>query len=207
MTKIQSRSGASLADIYDVQGSIAGIDQLETRELPIVHEMGATVLSERFTTRVFRVTTGLIAQNIEFAVEETSLPETPARLLGLQVFIDGTGAQITRCTVMGTDPTLGQDFPLWVLDSSSNTTESIVMEDAGASNTLQVLIPRSTITLAFPTFVGGKEQQDPMVSSVTLAGLTAGFGAGTVELIALLYLAFPRRDGSVGSKGLPVPSW
>ena len=205
MVKILSQSGKSLADMYDVQGSIAGIEQLETRDLPIVHEMGATVLSERFTTRVFRIPTGPILQNVEFAVELTTLPETPARLLGVQVIIDTT-ARISRCAVMGTDPTLGQDFPLWVMETVA-AAESVIMEDAGVSAVQRILIPRTSITLNFPTFVGGSEQQDSMVSSVTFMGLTTGFGAGTVSLAALLYLAFPRRDGSVSSLGLPIPSW
>ncbi len=206
MTKILSRAGASLADIYDVEGSIAGIEQLETRELPIVHEMGATVLSERFTTRIFRITTGALAQNILFAVELTTLPETPARLLGVQV-IATDGGRVDRCAVLATDPTLGQDFPLWVFDAGTPANEVIAMEDAGVHALFGLLVPRTGIN-AFPSFVGGRVQQDSMVSSVTLSGDTTGFGAGTVTVTALLLLAFPRNDGSRrAALGRPIPSW
>ena len=205
MVKILSQDGQSLADIYDVEGSIAGIDQLETRELPIVHEMGATVLSERFTTRVFRIPTGDMLQDIEFRIELATLPETPSRLLGVQVIADTT-ARISRCAVMAHDPTAGQDFPLWVMETPA-VAESVIMEDVGISAVERILIPRSSLTLNYPTFVGGREQQDSMVSSVTFMGLTTGFGAGNVSVTALLYLAFPRRDINISSKGLPIPSW
>ena len=46
-----------------------------------------------------------------------------------------------------------------------------------------------------------------MVSSITLDGATNAFGAGTVVTTALMYLAFPRRDSSVSSLGVPIPSW
>ena len=45
MVKILSQAGISLADLYNVEGSIAGIEQLDTRELPIVHEMSGTIFS------------------------------------------------------------------------------------------------------------------------------------------------------------------
>jgi len=205
MTKILSQSGQSLADIYDVEGSVAGIDQLETRELPIVHEMGQTVLSERFTTRIFRISSGTPAQNTGFSVEETNLPETPTRLLGLQV-IATDPTELTRVAVLATDPTLGQDFPLWVWDTTLSLGEVVVLEDATVAVTRSILLPRPSMSV-FPAFVGGKEQQSSQVSSVTLTGLTAGFGAGTTNVVALLYLAFPLRDINISSKGLPIPSW
>jgi len=207
VVKILSKSGESLADIYDVAGSVAGIEQLETRELPIVHEMGATVFSERFTTRIIRITTGALAQSITFRVELTTIPDTPARLLGVQVIFDGTGAEITRCTTMLHDPTLGQDIPVWVLDTAANLTENITMEDAGASVTVQLLIPLNTLTLPHPTFIGGRAQQDSMVSSVVFAGVMAAFGAGTRTATALLYTAFPRGAANISGVGLPIPSW
>jgi len=205
VTKILSRSGDSLADIYDVEGSIAGIEQLETRELPIVHEMGATVLSERFTTRVFRISSGAIAQSTAFNIEILTFPETPTRLLGIQVVSTST-VRLAQVAVLATDPTLGQDFPLWAFDTALAEFEPVTMEDATASQPLQILVPRTGLNI-FPAFVGGQEQQDSMVSAVTLAGLTTAFGAGTVVTTALLLLAFPRRDINISSKGLPIPSW
>jgi len=206
MSKILSRAGASLADIYDVEGSIAGIEQLETRELPIVHEMGATILSERFTTRVFRITSGALAQNLSYAVELTTLPETPARLLGVQVIVNSV-ARTTRVAVLATDPTLGQDFPIWVWNAGAGDTGVVTMEDASVHSNQSILIPWLGINV-YPAFVGGRQQQDSMVSSVTLSGLTSGFGAGTVTATALLLLAFPRNDGARRPPlGVPIPSW
>jgi len=202
MPKILSRDGQSLADIYDVEGSIAGIDQLVTSDLPIVHEMGATVLSERFTTRIFRITTGDILQTITWAIELTTLPETPCRLLGVQVLADN-GSRVSRAAVLATDPTVNQDIPLWVWDAT--VLETVTGEFSGSAATFNYLVPREGVIV--PSFVGGNEQQDNMVSNVKFVGLSTTFGAGTVEVVALLYLAFPRRDINISSKGLPIPSW
>lgn len=208
MGKILSRSGESLADLYDVEGSIAGIDQLETRELPIVHEMGNTLFSERLRTRVFRVTTGAILQDVSFRIELDTLPETPCRLLGLQVISDNK-ARILRCAVYLTDPSLPQDFPVWVLSGATPTGESLVMEDAGTSATFDLLEPIAPNN-QFPSFTGGREQgggTDTMVSQLTLQGRSTGFGAGSVVITALALLAFPARDVNISSRGLPIPSW
>lgn len=205
MAKILSQSGNSLADIYDVEGSVAGIEQLETRDLPIMHEMGATVMSERFTTRIIRLSTTGIAQNLEFRIEIGTLPETPARLLGIQVISDNSG-RIVRAAVVATDPTLQQDIPLWVWDAAGAVSEAIIMFDATVSAAHSLLIPHGGANI-FPSFCGGREQQDSMVSSLTLTGRTTGFGAGTVVITALCYLAFPRRDINISSKGVPIPSW
>ena len=205
MVKILSRDGQSLADIYDVEGSIAGIEQLETRELPIVHEMGATVLSERFTTRIFRIATGDLLQNITFRVQLDTLPETPTRLLGISVFADAP-ARLDIAAVLATDPTVGQDMPIWVWNANDQIAELISMEDLGVQGNFSLLIPQVGVNI-FPSFTGGREQQDNMVSSLTLTGITSGFGAGTVDIIATCLLAFPRRDINISSKGLPIPSW
>ena len=206
MPKILSRDGQSLADIYDVEGSIAGIDQLETSELPIVHEMGNTVLSERFTTRVFRIPSGNVLQNADFNVELTTLPETPARLLGVQVIHNNLTLRVARAAVLLTDPTVNQDFPIWLWDSAAGLSETVEMDDAGTGADFALLVPAAGIN-GFATFAGGVEQQGNMVSNVKLTGRTTGFGAGTAETIALLLLAFPRRDINISSKGLPIPSW
>ena len=204
MVKILSRSGDSLADVYDAEGSIAGIEQLETRELPIVHEMGNTVFSERFTTRIFRVPTGSILQNVTFRVELDTLPETPCRLLGINVWVF-PDARLTACAVLATDPTVSQDMPVWVWDPAA-AEELWSGEDVGSQLSRFALIPHAGLSI-FPSFTGGREQQDNMVSALTLTGITSGFGAGTVDVVAGLLLAFPRRDVNISSRGLPIPSW
>jgi len=205
MTKILSQSGKSLADVYDVEGSIAGIEQLETRDLPIMHEMGGTVFSERFQDRIFRIPTGAILQNADFRIQLDTLPETPARLLGIQV-IASLPFRVVKCAVLGTDPTVSQDIPLWVWDAAGALTEEVNMEDVTVGNDFALMIPHASANI-FPSFAGGREQQDNMVSSLTLTGTTTAFGGSTTEITALCYLAFPRRDGSVSSLGLPIPSW
>ena len=202
MVKILSKSGDSLADIYDVEGSIAGIEQLETRDLPIMHEMGATVFSERFNTRIFRIASAARAQNVAFTVEIATLPETPCRLLGVQCIADDV-TELTRFAVTARDPTLQQDIPVWAWDGSNSV--PIRLTDLTLEADFDLLTP--ALGFNVPTFMGGREQQGPMVSSVTITGLTAGFGAGTTRASALLLMAFPLRDINISSKGLPIPSW
>ena len=212
MVKILSRSGVSLADIYDVKGSIAGIEQLETRELPIVHEMGATVFSERYNTTIRGIVTGDIAQNITFEIALTSLPLAPTRLLGVQVLTD-VGARILRCALSATNPigAIGggggaQDIPIWVWDATNALFETATLFNDGASGNLDVLIPHPG-SLMFPTMVGGRGQGPDMVRDLRLQGRTTGFGAGTVAITALLYLGFAFDTTGLSSRGVPFPSW
>ena len=212
MVKILSRAGVSLADIYDVKGSIAGIDQLETRELPIVHEMGATIFSERYSTTIRGIETGDIAQNITFEIALTNLPQSPTRLLGLQVLTD-VGARILRCALSVTNPigAIGggggaQDMPIWVWDATNALFETATIFNDGASGNLDVLISHPASMLA-PIMVGGLGQNRDMVTNLRLQGRTTGFGAGTVAITALLYLGFAFDTTGLSSFGVPFPSW
>ena len=207
MPKILSQSGDSLADIYDVAGSVAGIDQLETHELPIVHEMGATVFSERLATQITRVTSAATAQNTDINLVITTLPVVHSRLLGLQIVSDDA-TRILRVVVLARNPTDGggQEIPIWTFDPAAGG-EAIVMDDQGTLAALFVLIPNIATTV--PTLIGGSGQLDAgQVDEVAIRARTTGFGAGTVFLRALLHVAFPRPRGVAdASRGLPVPSW
>lgn len=203
MVKIQSQSGNSLADTYDVEGSIAGIDQLLTKELPIVHEMGATVFSERFTTAIRRVALGSINQSTEFAVNLTDLPATPSRLLGVSVVSD-VGANIARAAVMVRDPTSEREFPVWVFDGS--TVITIKMDDNGTETDFDLLVGQAS-TVFTPTFVGGVGQPGlGAVNELIIRGETTAFGAGTVLIRAFYHIALVQLGG-ISSRGLPLPSW
>lgn len=203
MSKIQSQAGNSLADVYDVQGSIAGIDTLETRELSIFHEMGSTVFSERFATTFRRLVSGAVAQDTDINVVLTNLPGAVTRLLGVVVFSDDA-SRISNLTLLVRDPAAGQDIPLWVF--AAGTSERSAFFDDNAGSTFDVLLP-SPATVFVPTFIGGSAQANPnMVQDFAMRGRTTGFGAGTVFVRAILYFAFPFVLGT-RSRGLPIPSW
>ena len=204
MSKILSQAGNSLADIYDVEGSIAGIDTLETTELPIVHEAGATVFSERFATSSQRIVTGDIAQNITFGVINTTLPGAVTRLLALAVISDNQ-ARIAQCTVSVRHVTPGvQEIPIWNFALGASEVARFV--DDGTIGAFDLMTPQPG-SFFFPNFIGGSAQTNPdMTQEIALRGLTTGFGAGTVFVNVILYFAFPFVVGT-RSRGLPIPSW
>ena len=203
MGKIQSRSGDSLADIYDVVGSIAGIEQLETRELPIVHEMGATLFSERFSSTIRRAAAGAIAQNTDFEVILTDLPDVPTRLIGIAV-ISNDVTRISNAAVMIRSPGADRELPVWVFDQTNSL--RVRIRDEGARANADLLLS-SVGVIMLPGFVGGLGQPHPShVEEIVLAGLTTGFGAGTVTITGLYQIAFS-QVGGISSRGLPIPSW
>lgn len=207
MVKILSQSGNSLADIYDVRGSIAGIDQLETRELPIVHEMGSTIFSERFVTTIRRAISGNVLQNTGINVVIENMPVMPTRILAIAVITDNA-LRLSRMALMARDPdsgAAGMEVPIWQWDSTNFTPVGMIDLDDATPQVYELL--RGTFEASFvPNFTGGSTQGASHVSQIALRGLTTGFGAGTVFVRALIYVAFPFVEG-LSSRGLPVPSW
>ena len=203
MAKILSQAGRSLADVYDVRGSVAGIDTLETHDLPIVHEMGATIFSERFRTTIRTMTTGAIAQNIDFEIALTNMPIAITRLLGVKVIAD-VGARVLRVQVSANEPIDDRDYPVWVF-SQNVLVNSIAIQNAGAAGIVDLLLGEASES-ASPSFVGGSNQGPDPVRDMAMRGRSTGFGAGTVTITAIIYLAL-LFEGGVSSYGLPIPSW
>jgi hypothetical protein len=207
MVKILSKAGDSLADIYDVEGSIAGIDSLETKELPIVHELGATVFSERFSSNIRRGTSGGVAQSTAWDVEMANFGASTniVRILSVAVFVDTT-ARVDHVTVSVRDVLNGREVPIFSWDTNNGGTETavrIVEEGAAAAETIQ-LIPKGA-NVILPTMLVGPGQPN-QVPEIAFRGITTAFGAGTVVTTVLIQQAFAQLRG-VSSRGLPVPSW
>ena len=206
MVKILSQSGDSLADTYNVEGSIAGIEQLETRELPIVHEMGSTVFSERLSGAVRRGVTAAINQSTVFDIVFTDLPSGAWRVLGVTMLTNAVG-RIDRAMVAMREPDAGREVPFFVWNTATDTENlaRMVVEGAAATN-VGVLIPS---ILQVPTLgIGGGQPQ--RVGEIACRGASGAFGAGTVVLTVLIYIGLSAVGGVPGnttSRGLPVPSW
>jgi len=203
MTKILSQTGISLADTYDVEGSIAGIEQLESREVSLVHEMGGTIFSERLSGAIRRVTTGAILQNAAWDLILTDLPAVPTRVLGVVVFSDDD-ARISRAMVAIRDPLAEREIPIFVWDANEATV-TVRMQDNGAAVTTENVLANALGVATLPSMLIGSEQPQP-VDQVAFRGLTTGFGAGTVVTTALIYIGFS-QVGGISSHGLPVPAW
>jgi len=201
MVKILSKAGDSLADTYDVKGSIAGIDQLETHELPIVHEMGGTVFSERLSGDVRRSTTGAILQNVTWDLVLTDLPNIPFRMHACVVLVD-TAGRINRAQLSIRDPENGREVPFFSWHTTNDIEQGIrIVENGGAAGNMTQMIGFQQL----PILGIGSGQPQP-VQEIAFRGLTSAFGAGDVTVIALIYNNFA-QIGGISSRGLPVPSW
>lgn len=200
MPDILGDAGKSIADIYDVLGSVVGIEKLEATELPLVHEMGGTVFSERFSIFTRRSTV-TVNQSSAFGQAIIDLPATPCRLLGVEV-LTTDNTRISHATVNLRDAGVPREFSVWVWDQANALTISI--DDGAGSVLLEVLVPQASL-LAVPNFCGGIGQPQAVESAIT-RGVSTAFGAGTVTITTLLHLAFS-EVGGLSSKGLPVPSW
>lgn len=206
--KVLSQAGNSLADIYDVEGSIAGIEQLESRELPIMHEMGQTVFSERFSTRVIRAVTGNMLQTVTFdlvlnaASGDEAPPGIPARLLGVTALTDAAN-RLQTAMIAVREPVSGREVPVWAWESTGSIVVRIRENDGAAAN-LDLLL--GDFIFQMPVFVGGTEQPT-FTSEIAFRGLTQTFGAGTVDLFFLLYIGVADPGVVPSSRGLPIPSW
>jgi len=204
MVKILSQAGISLADMYQVEGSIAGIEDLDTRELAIFHEVGATVFSERFRTTIREVDTGAIAQSTEFNLSINNLPASIVRILGIVAVAD-TASRLENCQVSVHDAVLdpiAQDFPIWAWGGTSQNIRLSIGGTVVQRNML-IPVPESVLT---PTFGGGEDQGATPVKDLRFRGDTTAFGAGTVLVNFFVYLAFS-FTGGVSSFGARVPSW
>lgn len=201
MGKILSQAGNSLADLYDVEGSIAGIDTLDTRELPIVHEMGHTVFSERLSGVMTNSSSGAVLQNATWDNELADLGVTPSRIVGVAVFTT-LSARVSDVTVSVREPSTDREIPIFSWDLN----EGIIVgriRAGGVSGATEFL--QNTTIGTLPSMLIGTDQPLP-VDQIAFRGLTTGFGAGSVTVNLVLYRIFPQIIG-ISSRGLPIPGW
>jgi len=205
-SKIQAQAGVSLADVYNVKGSIAGVESLLSEDVQVVHEMGSTLFSERLSGTIRRADSGPIGQSTTFDVILTDLPPVPTRVLGIQVISDD-GSRLTSVSVMARDGGAQQEFPLFVWSAAVLAPDFIsvrMQDDGAAAAAFDVLAPQQSMN-RLPTLLLGSSQPQ-VTSQISMRGTTSAFGAGTVATIALIYITFAEQGG-LSSHGLPVPGW
>jgi len=204
MPKVLSQAGTSLADSYDILGSVAGIDQLHTKEVQVVHELGQTITMERMQARIFTMITAATIQDTAFAISLTPLTASPARIYGIVVTVDVT-SRLTHVNVSARDPVNGTEMPLWVWDGANE--DVIRFSDGTALANQIVLRPTVGFYNPLPLTMYGIDLPENHVNQYRLRGLTSGFGAGEVTVTAQMYAAFIDGPGALSSRGIPVPSW
>jgi len=203
MVKVLSQAGISLADTYDVEGSIAGIEQLQSEDVQLVHEMGGTIFSERLSGTVRRRTTGAVLQSTAWDQLITDLPVVPFRIAAVAVIADVSG-RTSIASIAVRDPISGREVPIWLWDTTTDLFNDIRIDDdgAGAAN-IQYLLPTNR---TFYPLTGIGTGQPQSVPDLAFRGSTTGFGAGDVTHTALIYIEFA-AIGGISSQGLPVPGW
>lgn len=201
---VQSQAGVSLSDIYDIKGGQAPIERLFTSEVPAVHEMAATIQSERFSQRI-RTASALFAASTAIDLLFDTLGAGVSRLHGLILFTDDASRIADICVsiedtdAFGPDPSRG--MPIWVWDATNS--QSIRFRNTTMQN-LTVLRAQSEFTF-LPNIITGGDQPDNC-ANLRVAGNTTAFGAGTVNVLCAALLSFSAEEG-LSSRGLPVPSW
>ena len=208
MVKVLSQAGISLSDVYDVEGSIAGTEQLDAREVQLVHEMGGTIFSERLGARITRVETAALSQSSDFDFVVTDLPEDITRIVGITVLATNAG-RVGHCNVAARDGQGGREMPLWAFDFADDAELNIRIQEDGAAVANTVFLRPLASVPALPSLLVNVRIPGTgavAINELTFRGSTRAFGAGTVTLVALIHMLFTHTT-SLSSYGLPVPSW
>jgi len=214
MSKILAQAGISLADVYDVKGSIVGVEQLLSQEVALFHEMGSTVFSERMGGGVLRFLSGTINQSTAFNILSGvgNFPEVVTRILGVEVFLaSGNGGRMENCQLSVSAPNGGgtgtrRDFPIWKWDTTNDVEQGIQIVDNGsAAGNRELLVPVNPLP-GIPSFQFGTLQPSVPVPEFAFRGISSAFGAGTVLATCLIYIS-NAQTVRPSSYGLPIPSW
>lgn len=209
MAKILTQSGASLADIYNVQGSIAGIDELVSNDVSLVHEMGAEILSERIITNMVIIATASNLQNVTFGITipANNIPDTVNRLLAI-VVLSTASARLSICSLAIRNVITGRELPIWVWNSTDDPERAVEWSLDGAASATFVQAAAPTDMLPYLITRTGLDRRMP---DFVFRGATLGFGAGNVTTRCVLAIARGSAPnptpGEPGGHGLPIPSW
>lgn len=203
MTKILAQAGISLADIYDIAGSIVGVEQLQSQEVSLVHEMGQTVFSERLTGTILRISTGNLLQNVTFGFTLTA-PAGVCRVLGVSLFTD-VAARLINANLSLRDSVNEREMPLFIWDSTNDIESTMNIDDDGTVGDVTALVQTSPQP-GIPNLVIGSTQRQSVGDLMRLRGTTAGFGAGNVVVTAIVYFGFASTT-SISSFGVAIPGW
>jgi len=203
MSRIQTRAGESLADQYDTPGSVAGVEELLSRDVGLFHEMGNTLLSERMELQILQISGDTISQSTNFSAVHASVPDTPTRLLSVAMIATASG-RVLRAALFIQDPALGREIPIFAYDATEDVETPIQWSDNGAALNTAILLQGSNPMLQQLLIRIGQLHTMP---SLILRGRTEGFGSGTVNLRCLMLVARPSGGPAGATVGLPIPSW
>lgn len=211
--RVLAQAGVSLADVYDVEGSIVGIDSLDVDDIKGVHEMGGTIHSERLNVFTLIADSTAIAQSTTFGIVLGGIPNSINRVLAVAAMCDDAD-RLNHCSWLIEDPDSDVEFPIWNWEESvaeSSDFASQVLWNPG-SGVVQEFMLRSGNAggWGMPTFLApiGVSRAMP---NLVFRGQSIAFGAGTVRVRGVMMIARPNSGnpppGEPSSFGLPMPSW
>jgi len=206
--KVLGRAGISLADVYDVEGSIAGIDELDVRSVKGVHELGAQIHSERVVTHLIRMASGALATGNVFNITAGAFPQSINRLLDVAFLVAGANTtEIANATVSIRDTDLTREIPIHSWDDAVDPEVPIRWDNDGAG-AAQFLLLRPLVPFV-PQLIT-RTGDALLMPELVFRGIAATV-ATTVEMFAVIQLIRPDRGappaGEPSSHGLPIPSW
>jgi len=217
VAKVQAQAGKSLADVYAVEGSIVGVEELVTQDVTLSHEMGGEIHSERLTCNLVRISSGDIAASTTFdvgvnpsgtGVAPFYTPDVTNRILG--VFVAVVAADVNHFEYVAIslrDLNSSQEMPIYTWDDSDDDQTLVRWNDGGSAAEYYQLRAKPTFNQTLATRMGDEQ----VMCQIQFRGKTkSGFG-GTGEAIALVQCLRPARvqitAGQPRSHGLPLPSW
>lgn len=198
--KVQAQAGVTLADTYDTKGNQTPIELLEVASIAGVHEMGATIQSERFSTTIRRAEAPDTVQSADFKKIVDDLPSGVTRILGVTV-VSEDPSELFHVVVSVRDPISFREHPIWAWETGDETT-TVRIDDGGGIVSIELLLPTYNLV---PQFLTGRDQPQN-VPDIAFRGTTTAFGAGTTAPLLLMYIALA-AIGGISSRGLPIPSW
>jgi len=207
--KILGEAGKSLADIYDVEGSVVDVDEVDASIVQGVHDLGPTIASERMGSSIIILRTGDELQTVNFNVV-TPLTDMPGitRILGATIMADGD--RVLTCGLWLLDQAVNAESLLWAWDGTLDDVLPAFRVNVLGTIAARTILRPVTNMAALPGIAFGPGQRAQM-PAFALRGTTTTFGAGTVEIAAHIQIANSditgTGTGAPSSIGLPVPSW
>jgi len=205
--KILGQAGVSLADVYDIEGSVVGLENLDVSEVKAVHDLGGQIHSERLISFIVLSSSGAVNQSAAIGVTAGGIPDSVNRLLGVSV-LASAAARVDHVALTIQDADTGREFPIWSWDTNDDREQQILWSLDGAGAAAFFLL--STLVTQLPQLLTRLGTSLAMPQLV-MRGTTSAFGAGTVTVRALYHLCRPNTGnptpGEPSSHGLPLPGW
>jgi len=204
MSRVLGQGGISLADTYDVDGSQVVVDELLAAEgVHLQENMGNRMWSERAVQFFLELSNGDVLQSVAWDIESTLGPNVIQRILNIQVIAESD--RVERCGISLQDTNSEREIPLWAWETATDVSLPFRWSHDGAAAGEFILLQPRYNYLPNMMFPHGARS---LIPRFVFRGIATAFGAGNIEVFALIQLARAEpTDRENSSYGLPVPGW